>query len=65
MYLYHYCDIVSDKRSFEKSFIVIYKMILCMILCKNQMLNPFKNHCVILLDFTVDFSVEIICTIRL
>ena len=69
MYLYHCCDIVSDKRSFEKSFeksfIVIYKMILCMILCKNHMLNPFKNHCVILPDFTVDFSVEIICTIRL
>ena len=41
-------DIVSDKRSFEKSF-VIYKMILCMILCKkNHMLNPFKYQCVIL-----------------
>ena len=70
-------DMVSDKRSFEKSFeksfIVIFKMILCMILCKmilcmilfkNHMLNPFKYQCVILPDFTVDFSVEIKCKIR-
>ena len=69
LYLCIYITVVSDKRSFEKSFeksfIVIYKMILCMILSKNHMLNPFKYHCVILPDFTVDVSVEIICTIHL
>ena len=58
-----YFDIVSDKRSFEKSFIEIYKMILCMILCKNHMLDPFKYQCVILPYFIDDVSVEIKCKI--
>ena len=31
----------------------------------SHMINPFKNQGVILPDFTADFSVEIICTIRL